>query len=226
MAKRILIVEDERKTAALLARGLEEAGYAVECSRNGTEALDLILRKSYDAVILDVMLPGRDGISLVRLLREKNNPVAVLMLSARGEMTERIEGLEAGADDYLPKPFGIAEVLARIRALTRRGGEARAVMLEVQDLQMDVVKHVVRRAGVKLLLAPQEFRLLECLMRHAQEICSRSLLLSEAWDYQFDPGTNIVDVNIRRLREKVDDKTSKKLLHTVKGMGYVLGDPQ
>lgn len=226
MAKRILIVEDERKTAALLAVGLEEAGYVVECSGNGTEALDLILRKAYDAVILDVMLPGRNGLSLVRLLREKKNPVAVLMLSARGEMTERIEGLEAGADDYLPKPFGIAEVLARIRALTRRGAKPSAVLLEVRDLQMDVVKRVVRRAGVKLLLAPQEFRLLECLMRHAQKICSRSLLLSEAWDYHFDPGTNIVEVNIRRLREKVDSKAATKLLHTVKGMGYVLGEPQ
>lgn len=226
MAKRILIVEDERKTSALLESALHEAGYAVETSRNGTEALDMIQRRSYDAVLLDVMLPGRDGLSVVRQLRDKNVSVPVLMLSARGEMAERIEGLEAGADDYLPKPFGIAEVLARLKALTRRGGETRAVLLEVADLQMDVANHIVKRAGVKLALAPQEFRLLECLMRHAQEICQRSLLLSEAWDYQFDPGTNIVDVYIRRLREKVDQGTQKKLLHTVKGMGYVLGDPK
>lgn len=172
------------------------------------------------------MLPGRDGLSVVRHLRSRGHAVPVLMLSARGDMTERVEGLDAGADDYLPKPFDMTEVVARVRALTRRGVDSKAVVLAVADLELDVASHMVRRAGGKIALAPQEFKLLECLMRHAQEICSRSRLLSEAWGYQFDPGTNIVDVNIRRLREKLDAAGGPKLLHTVKGMGYVLGEPK
>ncbi|MDB6132567.1 MAG: PhoB family transcriptional regulator [Verrucomicrobiales bacterium] len=224
MAKRILIVEDERKTALLLGSAITGAGYDVMYSRNGTEALDLILKNSWDAVVLDVMLPGCDGLSLVRQLRSLNCPVPVLMLSARGEMTERVEGLDAGADDYLPKPFATTEVVARLRALTRRAADSKT-LLEVKDLQMDLALHVVRRGKEKIALAPQEFRLLECLMRHAQEICPRSRLLSEAWGYQFDPGTNIVEVNIRRLREKIDSGAGPKLLHTVKGLGYVLGNP-
>jgi DNA-binding response OmpR family regulator len=226
MAKRILIVEDDQKTAAFLSSALQEAGYQVELCGNGSQALELILRQAYDGVILDVMLPGRDGLGVVKQLRERNHSVPVLMLSARGEMTERIEGLEAGADDYLAKPFGIAEVLARMKALTRRGGETKVMMLEVGDLQMEVAGQLVHRAGERILLAPQEFRLLECLMRHSPDICPRSLLLSEAWGYQFDPGTNIVDVYIRRLRAKIDFGPGNKLLHTVKGMGYVLGEPK
>lgn len=225
MSKRILIVEDEMKTAALLTNALEEAGYQVETCGNGSLALDLILRNPYDGVILDVMLPGRDGISVVKTLRERNHSVPVLLLSARGQMTERVEGLEAGADDYLPKPFGMVELLARLKALTRRSTESRAVLMEVADLQMDVAGHQAMRAGQRIPLAPQEFKLLECLMRHSPNICPRSLLLSEAWGYQFDPGTNIVDVYVRRLRSKIDFGPGKKLLHTVKGMGYVLGDP-
>ncbi|RYD29447.1 MAG: response regulator transcription factor [Verrucomicrobiaceae bacterium] len=224
MAKRILIVEDERKTALLLGGAITAAGYDVIYSRNGTEALDLILQNTCDAVVLDVMLPGCDGLSLVRRLRSLGCPVPVLMLSARGEMTERVEGLDAGADDYLPKPFATTEVVARLRALTRRAADSKT-LLEVKDLQMDLALHVVRRGKEKIALAPQEFRLLECLMRHAQEICPRSRLLSEAWGYQFDPGTNIVEVNIRRLREKIDSGAGPKLLHTVKGLGYVLGNP-
>ncbi|MDB6071634.1 MAG: two component transcriptional regulator, winged helix family [Verrucomicrobiales bacterium] len=181
MNKRILIVEDEKKTAALLSSALQESGYLAESCGNGTVALELIMRNPYDAVIMDVMLPGRDGLSVVRQLRERNHSVPVLMLSARGEMSERIEGLEAGADDYLPKPFGVAEVLARLKALTRRGGDSKAMLLEVADLRMEVASHLVSRGGQRILLAPQEFRLLECLMRHAPEVCPRSLLLSEAW---------------------------------------------
>lgn len=224
MAKRILIVEDDSKTAMLLEGALAAEGYMITCCKNGSEALELILSHPCDGVVLDVMLPGCDGLTLVRRLREVNCAVPVLMLSARGEMLERVEGLDAGADDYLPKPFAMTEVVARLRALTRRAGDSKTV-LEVGSLVMDTLAHSVRRGGSKVALAPQEYRLLECLMRHADEICSRSRLLSEAWGYHFDPGTNIVEVNIRRLREKIDDGPGPKLLHTVKGLGYVLGKP-
>lgn len=224
MAKRILIVEDDSKTAALLRGALTDAGYAVSWCQNGNEALELVLNEPFDGLVLDVMLPGCDGITLVRRLREARCAVPVLMLSARGEMLERVEGLDAGADDYLPKPFAMTEVVARLRALTRRAGDAKTV-LEVGNLVMDTMARTVRRGARKILLAPQEYRLLECLMRHADEICPRSRLLSEAWGYHFDPGTNIVEVNIRRLREKIGDGPEPRLLHTVKGLGYVLGKP-
>lgn len=224
MAKRILIVEDEPKTAAFLRESLEEDGYEMEMSADGREALDLALRNPFDCIILDVMLPGKDGLSVVKMLRRMNNSVPVLMLSARGGMNERVEGLDAGADDYLPKPFGLPELLARVKALTRRGGEAKAILLTVADLTMDVAQREVWRDSKKIVLSPREFRLLEVLMRHSPNACSRSSLLGEAWDYHFDPGTNLVDVYIRRLRDKIEFGFSKKLLHTVKGIGYVLGD--
>ncbi len=225
MTKRILIVEDDSSTAAVLTSALQEAAYQVEACSDGFHALNLLFRNAYDGVILDVMLPGCSGLTVVRQLRSSNQDVPVLMLSARGEMAERIEGLEAGADDYLPKPFGIAEVLARLKALLRRNRDPKAMRLEVGDLQLDVAGHHAYRGGHRIMLAPQEFRLLECLMRHTPEVCPRSLLLSEAWGCHFDPGTNIVDVYIRRLRTKIDIFPSKKLLHTVKGMGYILGNP-
>jgi two-component system, OmpR family, response regulator len=223
MPKRVLIVEDESKTAAVLTSALEEAGYAVSTLADGAQALEAIIRQPYDVVILDIMLPGLDGLAVLRQLRARGQSVPVLMLSARGELPERVDGLEAGADDYLAKPFGIAEVLARVKALTRRGGESKAVLLQVADLEMDVSDRTVRRAGQKLFLAPQEFRVLESLMRHSPAVCSRSTLLREAWDYNFDPGTNIVEVYIRRVRDKIDDGFTPVLLHTVKGMGYLLG---
>lgn len=223
MTKRILIVEDDSSTAALLTSALQEAAYHVESCSDGFGALNLLLRNAYDGVILDVMLPGCDGLTITRQLRSSNHPVPVLMLSARGEMAERIEGLEAGAVDYLAKPFGIAEVLVRLKALLRRSRDSKAMRLEVADLQLDVAGHHAYRGGHRIVLAPQEFRLLECLMRHTPEVCPRSLLLSEAWGCHFDPGTNIVDVYIRRLRTKIDIHPSKKLLHTVKGLGYILG---
>ncbi len=219
---KVLVVEDERKMAAFLELGFREQGFIVETCRHGDEGLQRILEGTFDAVVLDVMLPGIDGISLVRRLRQRGNTTPVLMLSARGEVDERVEGLEAGADDYMAKPFAIKEVIARVRVLGRRQPEARAQVLKMGDLVMDVVKHEVRRGGVRIELAAREYKMLEVLLRNADRVCGRALLLEQVWDFNFDPGTNLVDVYIKRLREKIDAGREVKLLHTVRGSGYVL----
>jgi DNA-binding response OmpR family regulator len=171
------------------------------------------------------MLPGRDGLSLLRQLRERQNTTPVLLLSARGEVNERVEGLNAGADDYLPKPFVIAELVARVRALGRRGNDSRSAVLQVGDLSLDTISHHAERRGTKIDLTAREYRLLEFLMRSVGRICGRMAILEKVWDYDFDPGSNLVDVNVMRLREKIDQEFEPKLLHTVRGLGYMIKAP-
>jgi len=219
---RILVVEDEKKTAAFIRKALQAEGFAVDVCHNGEEAWSAARLTPFDAIVLDVMLPGRDGLSLLRQLRAQSIATPVLLLSARGQVNERIEGLDAGADDYLPKPFVIAELVARVRALGRRGGESKPAVLRVADLTLDTVTHQAQRRGVPIELTAREYRLLECLMRSPGRICGRMAILEKVWDYDFDPGSNLVDVNIMRLREKIDADFEPKLLHTVRGLGYVI----
>jgi DNA-binding response OmpR family regulator len=219
---RVLVVEDEKKTASFIRKALQAEGFAVDVCHNGDEAWAAARATPFDAIVLDIMLPGRDGLSLLRQLRERHNATPILLLSARGEVNERVEGLNAGADDYLPKPFVIAELVARVRALGRRAGESKSPVLRVADLTLDTVTREARRGGVTIELTTREYRLLEFLMRSAGRICGRMAILEKVWDYDFDPGSNLVDVNVMRLREKIDAEFQPKLLHTVRGIGYVM----
>jgi len=219
---RVLVVEDEKKTASFIRKALQAEGFAVDVCHNGDDGLAAARATPFDAIVLDIMLPGRDGLSLLRQLRERQNATPVLLLSARGEVNERVEGLNAGADDYLPKPFVIAELIARVRALGRRGSESKSPILRVADLTLDTVTREARRGGATIELTTREYRLLEFLMRSAGRICGRMAILEKVWDYDFDPGSNLVDVNVMRLREKVDAGFEPKLLHTVRGIGYVM----
>jgi len=219
---RVLVVEDEKKTASFVRKALESEGFAVDCCGRGDEALATALATPLDGIVLDIMLPGRDGLSVLRQLRAQGNRTPVLLLSARGEVGERVEGLDAGADDYLPKPFVLAELVARVRALARRGSESKATVLRVADLTLDTISHRAQRGGQMFELTAREFRLLEFLMRSAGRICGRMSIIQKVWDYDFDPGTNLVDVYVKRLREKIDDGFEPKLLQTVRGIGYVL----
>jgi DNA-binding response OmpR family regulator len=219
---RVLVVEDEKKTAAFVRKALQAEGFAVDVCGTGDDALAAVTATPFDGIVLDIMLPGRDGLSVLKQLRERKNSTPVLLLSARGEVNERVAGLNLGADDYLPKPFELAELIARVRALTRRGGENRSVVLRVADLSLDTTTHHAQRGGKKIELTSREYRLLEFLMRSAGRLCGRMMILEKVWDYHFDPGTNLVDVYIRRLREKIDAGYELKLLHTVRGEGYVL----
>jgi two-component system, OmpR family, response regulator len=219
---RVLVVEDEKKTASFIRKALQAEGFAVDVCHNGDDALAAASATPFDAVVLDIMLPGRDGLSVLRQLRQRKNGTPVLLLSARGEVNERVEGLNVGADDYLAKPFALVELIARLRALVRRGGESKSLLLRVADLTLDTVTRRVSRGETAFDLAAREFRLLEFLMRSAGRVCGRMTILEKVWDYDFDPGTNIVDVYIRRLREKIDAEFEPKLLHTVRGVGYVL----
>jgi DNA-binding response OmpR family regulator len=219
---RVLVVEDEKKTASFIRKALQAEGFAVDVCHNGDEAWAAARATPFDAIILDIMLPGRDGLSLLRQLRERQNATPVLLLSARGEVNERVEGLNAGADDYLPKPFVIAELIARVRALGRRGSETKSPVLRVGDLTLDTVTREAKRGGITIELTAREYRLLEFLMRSPGRICGRMAILEKVWDYDFDPGSNLVDVNVMRLREKIDAGFEPKLLHTVRGIGYVM----
>jgi DNA-binding response OmpR family regulator len=219
---RVLVVEDEKKTASFVRKALQAESFAVDVMTNGDDALLAAAHTPFDAIVLDIMLPGRDGLSVLRQLRERKNTTPVLLLSARGEVNERVEGLNAGADDYLPKPFELAELIARVRALTRRGGENKPIVLCVADLTLDTITHKARRNEKEIELTIREYRLLEFLMRSAGRPCGRMMILEKVWDYDFDPGTNLVDVYVRRLREKIDANFEPKLLHTVRGSGYVL----
>jgi DNA-binding response OmpR family regulator len=219
---RVLVVEDEKKTASFIRKALQAEGFAVDVCHDGPNALAAAGSTPFDVLVLDIMLPGRDGLSILRQLRERKNTTPVLLLSARGEVNERVEGLNTGADDYLPKPFELVELVARVRALTRRSGENKSTVLRVANLTLDTVRHQAERAGVKIELTAREYRLLEFLMRSADRLCGRMMILEKVWDYDFDPGTNLVDVYIKRLREKVDADFNPKLLHTVRGTGYVL----
>jgi len=219
---RVLVVEDEKKTASFIRKALQAEGFAVDVCHNGEEALAAPSATPYDAIVLDIMLPGRDGLSVLRHWRQHRQAAPVLLLSARGEVNERVEGLDAGADDYLPKPFALVELAARVRALTRRGHENKSPVLRVADLSLDTVTHRAQRGGKEIELTAREYRLLEFLMRSAGRLCGRMMLLEKVWDYDFDPGTNLVDVYIKRLREKIDATFEPKLLQTVRGTGYVL----
>ena len=222
---RVLVVEDEKKTASFIRKALQSEGHAVDVLHDGTLALAAIATTPFDVVVLDVMLPGRDGLSVVRQMREKNNATPVLLLTARGEVGEKVEGLNAGADDYLSKPFALNELIARVRALGRRNGEAKSVQLRVGDLTLDTVTRKVQRGTTSIDLARREYLLLEFLMRSKGRICGRMAIVEKVWDYDFDPGTNLVDVYIMRLREKIDADFPVKLLQTVRGVGYVLQEP-
>ena len=222
---RILVVEDETKAAAFIRKALQAEGFTVEVCPAGDAALALCQTNLYDALVLDIMLPGLDGLSVLRELRRQGRQTPVLLLSARGEVNERVAGLNAGADDYLPKPFELAELVARLRALVRRSGETKATVLAVADLQLDTLTRQARRGGVEIQLTAREYRLLEFLMRSAGRLCARMTIIEKVWDYDFDPGTNLVEVYIRRLRGKIDTDFHPKLLHTVRGAGYLLKEP-
>lgn len=219
---RVLVVEDEKKTASFIRKALQAESFAVDVSHDGAEALLLASNTPFDAIVLDIMLPGRDGLSVLRQLRNQRHQTPILLLSARGQVDERVEGLNAGADDYLPKPFALAELIARVRSLGRRGGEPKSVVLHVADLTLDTISRQAQRGGTVFDLTTREYRLLEFLMRSAGRICGRMAILEKVWDYDFDPGTNLVDVYVKRLREKIDEGFEPKLLHTVRGTGYVM----
>lgn len=220
---RLLVVEDEKKTGDYLKQGLTEAGFQVSLARNGLDGHHLAMTEVFDVIILDVMLPDVSGLRILQSLREANNQTAVLFLSARDSIDDRVKGLELGADDYLIKPFAFAEVLARVRTLIRRGGTPKIEnILKIADLEIDILKHKVKRAGKNIPLSNKEFSLLELMVRREGEVLPRSLIASQVWDMNFDSDTNVIDVAIRRLRGKVDDVFDVKLIHTVRGMGYKL----
>jgi len=220
---RALLVEDDPAIAEFVMRGLREAGYAVDHEADGEAGLEAAARAAYDVAIVDVMLPKRDGLSLIEELRRRGVSTPVLILSARRSVDDRVRGLQTGGDDYLTKPFAFAELLARVQALVRRATRApEPTTLTVDDVALDLLSRRVSRAGTGIDLRPREFALLEYLMRNAGKVVSKTMILSHVWEYNFDPQTNIVDVLVSRLREKIDRPFDKKLLHTVRGVGYVL----
>jgi two-component system, OmpR family, response regulator len=220
---KLLVIEDDREAAAYIAKGLSESGYVVDCAADGREGLFMATSGNYDALIVDRMLPQMDGLALIAALRSADIRTPVLILSALGAVDDRVKGLRSGGDDYLTKPFAFAELLARLEALLRRGsGSATTTKLKVGDLEMDLLARAVTRGGRDLDLLPREFRLLEFLMRHAGQVVTRTMLLENVWDYHFDPQTNVIDVHISRLRQKIDKGFAKPLLHTVRGAGYQL----
>jgi two-component system copper resistance phosphate regulon response regulator CusR len=217
-----LIVEDERKTAAFLAKGLRENGFVADVAEDGETALLLVRQSEYDIIVLDVMLPGADGWSVVKDLRRRNDATPVLFLTARDAVADRVRGLEMGADDYLVKPFAFSELLARMRSILRRGTGRQSHILSVADLRLDISRHSATRDGRQLELTPKEFLLLSLMARRAGEVLSRTLIAEQVWDINFEPAANVVEVHIRRLRTKVDDPFETKLIHTIRGIGYVL----
>lgn len=222
----ILLVEDDTTTASFIQKGLNEQGYIVDHVANGEDGLHLGLNNPYDAMIIDRMLPEMDGLSIIRMLRKQNITTPVLILSALGEVDNRVEGLKAGGDDYLVKPYAFSELHARLQALLRRAQPAQEqTVLKLADLEMDLMKRQVKRAGTLINLQPREFTLLEYLLRNTGQVVTRTMLLEKVWDYHFDPQTNVIDVHISRLRGKVDRDFNPPLLHTIRGAGYILHDP-
>jgi two-component system OmpR family response regulator len=221
---RILVVEDDKDVAGFVVRGLKEAGHVVEHAENGRDGLFMAVSEPFDAVVLDRMLPGGiDGLKILETLRSQKNLTPVLILSALADVNERVKGLKAGGDDYLTKPFAFAELLARVEALSRRGkSEGPTTKLVVEDLEMDLLSRQVKRAGQKIDLQPREFRLLEYLMRHAGQVVTRTMLLEGVWDYHFDPQTNVIDVHVSRLRQKIDKPFPVPLIQTIRNAGYTL----
>lgn len=221
---KLLVIEDEPKTASYLKKGLAENGFVVDLAADGVDGSHLACTETYDAIILDVMLPERDGWSVLAELRRRRISTPVLFLTARDAVHDRVKGLELGADDYLVKPFAFSELLARVRALLRRGGSRQNSVLKVGDLEVDPMRHRASRADKVLSLTPKEFLLLCLLMRRAGDVLSRTLIAEQVWDINFDHDSNVVDVHIRRLRAKVDEGFDRKLIHSVRGVGYVLED--
>ncbi|HLS55912.1 MAG TPA: heavy metal response regulator transcription factor [Zeimonas sp.] len=223
---KILIVEDERKTGDYLKQGLSEAGFVADLARDGVEGRHAALNDDYDLVVLDVMLPGLDGWQVLREIRKAGKQVPVLFLTARDQVEDRVKGLEEGADDYLVKPFAFSELLARVRTLLRRGKPRESSSLRIADLELDLMRRRVTRAGNRIDLTAKEFALLELLLRRQGEVLPRSLIASQVWDMNFDSDTNVIEVAVRRLRAKIDDDFDTKLIRTVRGMGYVLEAPE
>ncbi len=219
---RILVIEDEKKILSFVRKGLVEQGFVVDVSSNGDEGMILAETRPYDAIVLDIMLPGRDGLSILRLLRKKKNKVPVIIMTARSDVSERIEGLDLGADDYLIKPFYLEELVARLKSVLRRSSGEGLSLLEIKDLRLNLMTHTVSRGGIEIDLAPREFEVLELLMRTPGRVLSRTQIIERVWEYHFDPDTNLVDVYIRRLRKKIDHGFDDKLIQTVRGIGYVL----
>jgi DNA-binding response OmpR family regulator len=220
---RILVVEDDKKIASFIVKGLKQAGFAVDHASDGEDGVHLALHESYDAAVIDIMLPKLDGLSLIEELRRRKVNTPVIILSAKRSVDDRIRGLQSGGDDYLTKPFAFSELLARVHALIRRAsGAAETSRLTFGDLSMDILKREVTRANKKINLQPREFALLEYLMRNAGRTVSKTLIMEHVYDYDFDPQTNVVDVLVCRLRDKVDRDFERKVIHTIRGVGYVL----
>jgi two-component system OmpR family response regulator len=227
MTKKILVVEDDPTTADYIVKGLEQNGYVVDVAGDGRDGLFHATDGTYAAIVLDRMLPGMDGLAVLGAARAAGVDTPVIILSALGSTDERVKGLKAGSDDYLSKPFAFSELLARVEALQRRrgaAGEAVVTRLGCADLTMDLLSRRVERAGERVDLQPREFRLLELLLRNQGQVVTRTMMLEEVWDYHFDPGTNVIDVHISRLRKKIDDRGCAALLHTVRGVGYTFSD--
>ena len=218
----VLIAEDDTEIAAFVYKGLTEAGFAVDCVGDGAEAIGLATSNAFDAIILDIMLPGIDGIEVLRRLRGRNLATPVLILSAKSSLDDRLEGFKAGTDDYLTNPFSFAELLMRVQALIRRSKGSGGTVLSVGNLTMDLLSRTVRREGESIDLQPREYSLLEYLMQNAGNVVTKTMILEHVWEYHFDPQTNVVDVLIHRLRNKVDREFGQKLIHTIRSVGYVL----
>jgi len=223
----ILLIEDDPQASRYISRGLREAGHIIAVADNGPDGLSMASHEQYDVLVVDRMLPSMDGLSIVESLRKQDNHVPILILSALGDLEDRVSGLRAGGDDYLPKPFAFEELLARVEALGRRPNPGTVTThLKVSDLEMDILARKVQRANQSVNLQPREFRLLEYLMRHSGQVVTRTMLLENVWDYHFDPQTNVIDVHVSRLRSKIDRGFDKPLLHTVRGAGYMLREPE
>ena len=217
---RVLLVEDEPRIAGFIRRGLSEQGYAVDLATDGEEALDWPGVVDFDLIILDVMLPVRDGIDVCATLRQRGVAIPVLMLTAKDAVEDRVRGLDSGADDYLVKPFAFAELLARVRALARRPPVAQGTRLQVDELSLDTATHAVERGGEAIELTTKEYAILEYLMRHPNQVLTRTMIAEHVWNYDFDNASNVIDVHIRNLRRKIDARFATKLIHTVRGAGY------
>lgn len=219
---KILVVEDEKKVASFLKKGLEQEYYTVDVAHDGKAGLDLSLREEYDLIILDIMLPLLDGITLLKEIRKGKIETPVMMLTAKDTVEDKVEGLDSGADDYLPKPFALEELLARVRALIRRKEKEKSLILSAEDLTLDTQTHKVKRGDKEIILTPKEFSILEYLLRNKNHVVSRMKLTEHVYEYQFDPNTNVIDVYINKLRNKIDKDSDQRILYTIRGIGYMI----